>query len=735
VASLPGVPEQADDAEASALEPGERPAFVEAHARLLYDAARQLGETLDPERVYERFHELLGDAVSHDGIVVSSYDADENLIRCDYAWVDGNRIDPSTLPPLEPAPDGQGLQSRAIYTGESMIVNDIGALVQSGHGTYYTVDREGNVRKVPEAGEAPTRAAILAPVKLAGRVVGVVQVMSDHVAYTADQLALVDALVGQMAAAVRNAKLYKQAQEELEARKRAEERALHLQRATAALGRALDPRDVVAVLLEEAEAATAASAVVVGLGDPAVTEPELITRSPLQVPGPIPGAEALVGRDPLWFSSEEDFDRAFPGSAEARRAHGWRSLALLPLVVDGRVAGFLELGFAEPEAFEEVSRAALLALVEQCAQALERVTAQEERRRLAATQEAATAIAREREQAARVLAAMGDGVALVDESGVVRLWNPAAEQITGVRAVAVVGRPIAEALPGWDAVYERDAPVDAARADTVPIEVGGRELWLSVSAVHSPDGVVFAFRDLTSERQLEQAKTDFVATVSHELRTPLTAVYGAARTLLRTDLEFDPDQRRTLLEMIADQAQRLSDIADEVLLASRLDAGDLPLAREPLDAGRIVAETVEAMRSRLDEGSSLRLEVAPELPSVSGDGDRLRQILVNLIDNAIKYSPEGSPVSVSVERRERRVRVSVSDRGAGIPRAEHARVFERFYRVDPQHARAPSGTGLGLYISRELAERMGGSIGLVSDEGEGSTFFVELPVAADAVVA
>ena len=266
----------------------------------------------------------------------------------------------------------------------------------------------------------------------------------------------------------------------------------------------------------------------------------------------------------------------------------------------------------------------------------------------------------------------------------------------------------------------------------MPIEVGGRELWLSVVAVESPDGVVFAFRDLTAERQLEQAKTDFVATVSHELRTPLTAVYGAARTLLRTDIELDPDRRRALLEMIADQAQRLSDIADEVLLASRLDAGDLPLAREPLDAGRVAAETVEAMRSRLADGTGLGLEVASGVPLAAGDEDRLRQILVNLVDNAIKYSPEGAPVAVSVGADDRRVRVSVTDHGRGIPQTEQERVFERFYRVDPQHARAPSGTGLGLYISRELAERMDGSIGLVSDEGEGSTFFVELPV-ADAI--
>jgi two-component system phosphate regulon sensor histidine kinase PhoR len=359
---------------------------------------------------------------------------------------------------------------------------------------------------------------------------------------------------------------------------------------------------------------------------------------------------------------------------------------------------------------------------------LERVTEQEEGRRLEA-EEAGRTIAREREQAARVLAAVGDGVVLVDDEGVVRLWNPAAERITGVPHHEALGRPIAQALPGWPALREH---VVGEGVETVPLEVGGRELWLSVVAVESQDGLVFAFRDLTSERQLERAKTDFVATISHELRTPLAAVYGAARTLLRTDLELDGERRRALLEMIADQAQRLSDIAAEVLLASRLDAGDLPLAREPLDAARVAAATVEAMRSRLADDAPLGLEVAPGVPLASGDPDKLRQILVNLVDNALMYSPEGTPVAVSVGTDDRHVRLSVIDHGPGIPRSDRDRVFERFYRVDPHHARAPGGTGLGLYICRELAERMGGSVGLVSEEGEGSTFWVELPLARKA---
>ena len=711
----------------------------EERARLLSEAARQLGETLDPERVYERFHELLGDAVSHDGIVVSSYDAEENLIRCDYAWVEGNLIDPATLPPLTPNPDGDGLQSRAIFGGSSFVVNDVGDVVQHGGGTYYTVDAEGNVRRIPETGPAATRAAIFAPVRLAGAVVGVVQVMSDRVTYADDQLELVDALVAQMAAAVRNAKLYRRAQEELEARRRAEERALRLQRATAALGRALDRRDVADVLLEEALATCEADALTIGLVEASGSALELIGTAErafelrsLPLTEAVLGAQALDLDDPLWFESGEEFDGAYPDAAAARAAAGWESLALLPLPGDGQPVGFLAFGFTGPRLFDDAWRQLVAALVEQCSQALERVTAQEERRRLASAEEAARAIAQERAVAARVLAAIGDGVALVDERSVVRLWNPAAERITGVPAAAVVGRLVEEALPGWEAIRDRVA-TDAARVETVPIELRGSELWLSVVGVASPDGTVYAFRDLTSERQLEQAKTDFVATISHELRTPLTAVYGAARTLLRPDLQLAEEGRRALLEMIADQAQRLSDIAAEVLLASRLDAGDLPLAREPVDAALVAAETVEAMRSRTADVGTLALEIAPAVPLASGDADKLRQIVVNLVDNALKYSPEGTPVAVAVDADERRVRLSVSDRGPGIPRAEQTRVFERFYRVDPHHARAPGGTGLGLYICRELAERMDGSIRLESEEGTGSTFTVELP-RADAVL-
>jgi signal transduction histidine kinase len=528
-------------------------------ATLLLDAARQLGESLEPERVYERFHELLADVVPHDGIVVSSYDERDGLIRCDYAWVEGNLLDPNTLPPLLLNPEG-GMQSRVIVSGEPYLFNDVAERVQNVSGEYYNVDREGTIQKIPESGPAGTTAAMMVPVKHEGRVVGVVQLMTDRGEYSPTQLELCEGLVAQMAAAVRNARL------------------------------------------------------------------------------------------------------------------------------------------------------------------------QKERRRLEAAEAAARAVAAEREQAAQVLEAVGDGIFLLDGDGVVRLWNRAAELAIGMGAAAVIGHALADALPEWPGLAARIPIADGAlvpHAVTLPFDVGGRDLWLSFVAVRSADGVVYAFRDLTHERRLDQEKNDFVATISHELRTPMAAVYGAAETLLRREGELTPEQNRQLVEMIAAQASRLSQITEEVLLTNQLDRGELRVEREPVDVVDVVRRTVEAMESQLPDPVEIDVALPPELGSASADPDRIQQVMVNLLDNAVKYG--GSPVRVRVESADGHVRISVADSGPGISADDQERIFEKFFRSDPQHTRAPGGTGLGLYISRELVRRMGGSLDVSSRPGGGATFVVELP--------
>jgi two-component system phosphate regulon sensor histidine kinase PhoR len=340
------------------------------------------------------------------------------------------------------------------------------------------------------------------------------------------------------------------------------------------------------------------------------------------------------------------------------------------------------------------------------------------------------------EQHARVLEHVDNGVLLVDSGQRVLYWNPAAEAITGIPRDAVLGKTVGEALPGWDSIVGgvpvSPEPGPSARDATVPLDVGGRELWLSLSGVEFDEGVVYAFRNLTEERALDELKSEFVATVSHELRTPLSAIYGCAQTLRRSDVELDEGTAQRLLEVIAHECERLSRIVGDILLANQLDAGRLRLVQEEIDVDVLVAEVVEQMRASLDGATSVELAVrsAARLEPVVGDGDKLRQILLNLVDNAVKYSPEGGKVEISVEPREGGVRFAVSDQGLGIAHGEQQRIFGKFYRVDPNLTRGVGGTGLGLYICRELARRMDGRVSVRSREGEGSTFVVDLPLTA-----
>jgi PAS domain S-box-containing protein len=341
--------------------------------------------------------------------------------------------------------------------------------------------------------------------------------------------------------------------------------------------------------------------------------------------------------------------------------------------------------------------------------------------------------AEEQAQAGRVLASVGDGVFLVDRSGCVRTWNHAAAAATGLSAGDVLDRLAVDAIPGWRAIEQRvtvGAGGTAPRAESLPLDLGGRELWLSIHGVAVPDGVVYAFRDLTEERALEQMRTEFVSTVSHELRTPLAAIYGAAMTLRRSDVALDEDQRAKLLDVVSGEADRLARTVNDILWASRLDTDTLHVNIQSCDPRALVDEVVRAQEAHLDPGHELVLEVADGLPQVAADLDKVGRVLINLVDNAVKYSPDGGRVSVTAMQVGAHVRFSVADTGLGVPPAEQRRVFEKFYRLDPDMNRGVGGTGLGLYICRELVRRMQGRIWVESAGlGQGSTFHVELPAA------
>jgi PAS domain S-box-containing protein len=330
--------------------------------------------------------------------------------------------------------------------------------------------------------------------------------------------------------------------------------------------------------------------------------------------------------------------------------------------------------------------------------------------------------AEQRAEASEALDSIADGVFLVDGRGAIRIWNAGAEAITGLSSADVRGREAGDVFEGWDEI----AALAGATPSTVPVTIEGRELWLSISGVPSSDGTAYAFRDVTADRQLDRMKSDFVATVSHELRTPLAAVYGAAVTLAERDLAGKEELRRDLVVQIAEQAERLSAIVDDILFVGKLEAGGLRLEPALVDAVEIGRAAVEAARVRTD-GAVVELDATDELPPIETDAGRLRQVLDNLLDNAIKYSPDGGAIVLRVDADARWTRFAVADNGVGIPAAEQSRIFEKFYRIDPHQTRGVNGTGLGLYVCRELVERMEGRLSVTSTPGLGSTFLVELP--------
>jgi signal transduction histidine kinase len=229
------------------------------------------------------------------------------------------------------------------------------------------------------------------------------------------------------------------------------------------------------------------------------------------------------------------------------------------------------------------------------------------------------------------------------------------------------------------------------------------------------------------QRELDTLKDEFIAVISHELRTPLASVYGAAVTL--EERSVDDETRQRLLNVIRRESKRLATVVNDVLWASRLEARKATAEPEWFDAAALAreaaaraAEIAPANVSIVAAGDSVSAHVPPE---------QLRMVLANLIDNAVKYSPEGGTVDVRVAEQNGGVRFSVSDQGMGVPEGERERIFDKFIRLDPEMSRGIGGTGLGLYICRELVAKMGGAIWVSANKPQGSTFTVEIPVAEE----
>jgi PAS domain S-box-containing protein len=547
---------------------------------------------------------------------------------------------------------------------------------------------------------------------------------ADERRFADDDLELARNLAGAARGALERSELF-------EGERRARALAQQLARTGTLLATELDPAAVLDEVVRHAPTLLEADAAVIRLleGDELVASAAAGDDSSAVLDSRVPSTARLAGdavqsRSPVVVPDARDDQRL--QQADPMLAGGYAACVAVPLVgPEGAVHGVLSVYCKIPRAWREEEIEALAAFAGNASAAL-------------SSAELYQSVALEKERSVAILSNIADGIVAVDREGQVVLWNAAAERITGVPADEALGRLPAEVLQR-ELESERDTP---AGERLISIRRGGEEIWLSLTEAVMLDpagavaGRIFAFRDISAERVVEQMKSEFVSNVSRELRSPLTSIYGFAETLLRDDVLFGEEERATFLGYIASEAGRLTAIVDRLLAVARLDSGDLQVQLSPTDVSAVVTEVVSAAKQSLVlDGHVFELDLPAEPLTVDADREKLRQIVMDLVENAVKYSPGGGTVRVSARRRDDAIEVRVDDEGIGIPQSEHGTIFAKFYRAESGgRDLASGGTGLGLFIAKELLAAMRGRIWVESSEGEGSSFTFSLPLSAQPVL-
>ncbi|MGB1286708.1 MAG: ATP-binding protein [Aggregatilineales bacterium] len=357
-------------------------------------------------------------------------------------------------------------------------------------------------------------------------------------------------------------------------------------------------------------------------------------------------------------------------------------------------------------------------------------------------------VQQERKRLAAILQYSGDGVMILDADLTVLQVNQAFEQMTGWLADAAVGRPEREVMT-WEHI-ERDSLHDAM-AEGWPHRSGASHstetfytegdllrrdgMTVSIGITYSPlfdsngriNNIIANIRDITNFRRAQEMQSVFISTVSHELRTPVALIKGYASTLTREDAQWDTRTVQQSLHVIEDEADRLTDLIDDLLTASKIQAEQsLSLQKSDVRLDKLGADAVERIQIQSTR-HDFSLSFQEKFPAIQADARRIRQVIDNLLTNAIKYSPNGGTITAGGRYTEQNVTFFVRDEGSGIPENEQARIFERFYRVDGTLTSRTQGTGLGLYLVRAIIEAHHGSVHVKSSPGHGSTFYFILP--------
>lgn len=515
----------------------------------------------------------------------------------------------------------------------------------------------------------------------------------------------------------------------------------YLLKISRALTAQLDLSSVLRLILEAAGEMLAGNAGLIVLRDEdteaqADSDPEFVVRASFGIP-----THMLRLFAPLWSSGIDGkggLSRRQLRQIALAAGMPLQQVVALPMQIGDQAVGSIYIFRHSGGAFDANDRRVLQSFAEQAAIAVNNARLYQQ-------------VAREKRRLDAILEAGADGMMILDPSFRLTRFNPALARLAGISAAQAIGQHHDEvivlrnkragmtlseaAAGGWPLVTRGSAGLMASGPLYVEGDLqraGGSRVSVGITYAPLIDregrlvNLIAIVRDITRFREADDLKNTFISIISHELKTPVALIKGYAGTLSREDTQWEAGTVRDSAKIIEEEADRLTHLIDNLLDASRLQAGELKLNRASISMDALAARQVELFRTQTSE-HTLTADFPSPFPTVQADPARIEQVLNNLISNAIKYSPQGGSIRVMGRVTPDAVEVSVNDDGIGIPLEEQSRIFERFYRVDDALSRRTQGSGLGLYIAKAVVEAHGGRIWVDSTPGRGTAISFSLP--------
>ncbi len=712
----------------------------------------EIGLSLDPEEIYTAIHRAAGQLMTVESFVISLLDEEHDEIEGVYL------MDPSGRSPAQRLPKDQGISGRVIGSGTALLIPDAAA-EETGGKTF---------------GEGQPRSILAVPVAIGGKVIGMLSAQSYQPSvYTDDDQQILSTLANQAAVAIQNGRLFAETRrlaEELE--QRVVERTAELAReqrntetllrilteaaSTLDLDRALNRT---LALLNDAIGAEQGSILLVDERDNSIHyRAGYGYMTPVMTEGSRPttlkSGEGLAGwviknRQSVCVKDIRKDERwkKIPLSAASHR-----SVAAAPLMVGEEAIGAIMVFHRQLGYFNQEHVNLVQAIGSQVSVAINNAKLYELIRDQA--ERLGAMYRNEQVEASRqhsILEAVADGVLVTDADNSINFINTSAENILMLPSDSVLSQPLEKFVGLFGAAAQTwmqtirswsQDPASHQAGDTYAEQLNlenGRVVLVHLAPVIWRNeflGTVSIFRDITHEVEVDRLKSEFVATVSHELRTPMTSIKGYVDILLMGAAGALDENQVHFLDIVRSNTERLSVLVNDLLDVSRIEAGRVSLSIQPIDLREVADDVVADIARRSQEENKpmeLTVDAPPDLPRVSGDLERVRQIFGNLVDNAYNYTPANGQIHILMSPQDSMIEVDIKDNGIGINPADIERVFERFYRGEDPLVLATPGTGLGLAIVKELVVMHKGKIWMESTgvPGQGCKFSFTLPVYQD----